>query len=78
MSVTPNIFSKSEKLKDSLPILFIRKINSSHKGVSLSHLQNKWNNVSGDFLQKKQFGESALPILWRNLFVQMALWNSLK
>ena len=78
VSVTPNIFSKTEKLNDSSEILLIKKHKSSHKGETFSHWQNKCNKVSGNFLQKLQLGESSRLILCRNWFVQIALWKSLK
>ena len=71
-------FSKTEKLNDSSEILLIKKHKSSHKGETFSHWKNKCNKVSGNFLQKLQLGESSRPILWRNWFLQIALWKSLK
>ena len=62
VSVTPNIFSKTEKVNDSSEILLIKKHKSSHKGETFSHWQNKCNKVSGNFLQKLQLGESNRPI----------------
>ena len=51
-SVTPNIFSKFEKVKDSPDILLIQKHYSSLRGETFSHSQNKCKIVSGKLVQK--------------------------
>ena len=59
----PNIFWNWENWKFS-PVLFPMKSHKlSHKGVILSQSQNKWIRVSSNLSQKKQNGESILPIL---------------
>ena len=54
--MTPNIFSKFEKVKDSPEILLIRKHNSSQRGETFSHSQNKCKIVSGKFITKITVG----------------------